>query len=470
MQRRGISFVNLTQCSPFYLCLFNIGAHPFTVLLYCVIGSDNNICIKCSQGISHIDLFYLYQHVNLCFDQTSRPEVPTWIETPDLVQAPAICLFSPNSQTRTFLSRFTMKRSSVQPSVRRAKMSGHISAFSVSRGTEMRISQMCVETQIEGGKETVPIRNNHNSEHRRTQYSSSKHSILRKSPITCVDKKESVPMMREACTPPKFMSQSCCARNCPDIFASTSLEPLVSAESLRELELRQISKDLLLRHDLNFDRNITYRPNTHGARGQQRAVQSVEYWNAIRKELGLLLSNDYTSSSIKPSHNTVSSTQACSSCAPGLPRLSRMFGTVRMLLKSFIHEDEWDAIDARLDVDLLIQQLNNRAFDLVAFSDWLAVLLRRFCSCKRYQSIDVMTSSIKLGVERVEAPLIATGLISMFDIFETIKLVSEPLKLQTSRNWLIAFRRMLQTMKLNISILSCWTAPSLLSRVTFLIG
>ena len=407
--------------------------------------------------------------MNLCSDLTIRPEVPIWIETPDLVQAPAICLLSPNSQTRIFLSRFTMKRASVQPSVRRAKTSGHIPAFSESRGTEMRISQVCVETQIEGGEETVPIRNNHNSEHRRTpQYSSSKHSILRKSPITCVDKNESQPMMRKACTPTKPMPQSCCARNCPDIFASTSLEPLVSEESLRELELRRISKNLLLRHDLNFDRNITCRPNTHGARGQQRAVQSVEYWNAIRKDLDLLLMNGYTSSSIEPSHNTVSSTQACSSCARDLPRLSRMFGAVRMILKSLIHEDEWDAIDARLEVDLLIQQLKNRAFDLVAFSDWLAVLLRRFCSPKRYQSIDAMTSSIRLGVEHVEAPLITIGLKYMFDILEIIKLVSKPFKFQRPRNRLIALHRMLQTMILDPSIPSCWTAQSLLNRVTFL--
>ena len=316
-----------------------------------------------------------------------------------------------------------MKRSSVQHSVRGAKTSGYISAFSELRGTEMRSSRTCVETHIEGGKETVPIRNNHEGEH-----TSAKHSILRKFPVTCTDKNKPLPVMRKACTSTKFVCRSLCARNYPDKFASTSLEPLVSEESLCELELRRISKNLLLRHDLNFDRNITYRPNTHGSRGEQRTVQSLEYWNAIRKELDILLTNEYTNSSIEPSHNTISSTQACSSCAPGLPRLSRMFGAVRMILKSLMHEDEWDAIDARLDIDLLIQQLKNRAFDLVALSDWLAVLLRGFCSPKRYQSIDAMTSSIRLGVGRVEAQFIATGLISMFDILETIKLVSEPFK------------------------------------------
>ena len=397
-----------------------------------------------TSNISHIDLFYLYQRVNLCFDQAIKPEVPIGIETPNLFQAPAICLFFPNSQTRTFLFRFTMKRSSVQSSVRRAKTSGHISEFSEWRGTEMRNPRMCIETQIEGGKETVPIRNNQNSEHRSPpQHSSSKHSILRKSPITCTDRNKSLPVMRKACTSTKFMRRSCFARNSPDIFASASLEPLVSEESLSELELRRVSKDLLLRHDLNFDPNITYRPNTHGLRGQQRTVQSLEYWNAVTKELDISLTNDNTSSSIELSHNTVSSSQACSSCAPGLPRLSRMFGAVRMILKSLMHEDQWDAIDARLDIDLLIEQLKNRTFDLVALSDWLAVLLRRFCSLKRYQSIDVMTSSIRLGVERVDAQLITIGFKYMFDILESIKLVSKPFKFQTPRNRLIALQRML---------------------------
>lgn len=99
-----------------------------------------------------------------------------------------------------------------------------------------------------------------------------------------------------------------------------------------------------------------------------------------------------------------------------------------MILKSLTHEDEWDAIDARIDVDLLVQQLKNRAFDLVSLSDWLAVLLRRCCSTKRYQAIDMMTSSIRLGIERREAQLITTGLTIMFETLESSKLVSEPLK------------------------------------------
>lgn len=320
-----------------------------------------------------------------------------------------------------------MKRS-IQPSVSRAKTTGHTPAFSELRGTEMRNPRICGETQTEAGKETVPIRNNYSSEHRGTPQSSSKCSTLRKFPITCTNKNKFLPTMRKASTSTKFLNRSCCAQRYSDISASTSLEPPVSEASLCELDLRRILKNLLLRHDLNFERDITCRPNTHGPRGEQRTVQSLEYWTAIRKELDILLKNDYNTSSIEPSHNTVSSSQACSSCAPGLPRLSRMFGAVRMILKSLTHEDEWDAIDARIDVDLLVQQLKNRAFDLVSLSDWLAVLLRRCCSTKRYQAIDMMTSSIRLGIERREAQLITTGLTIMFETLESSKLVSEPLK------------------------------------------
>ena len=312
-----------------------------------------------------------------------------------------------------------MKRSSVQPSVSRAKASGHTPAFSELNGTEMRDARLWGERKIEGDKGTV---------HRGTPQESSQCSTLRKFPIRCTNKIESLPTMRNASKPAPFQYRSCCTQNYSEIFAFTSLEPPVSEESLRELELRQLSNNLLLRHDLNFDGDITYRPNTHGLRGRQRTVQSFAYWSAITKELAILLKNDYTSSSIESSHNTVSSIQACSSCASELPRLSRMFGVVRMILKGLMHGDEWNTIDARLDVDLLMQQLKNRAFDLVALSEWLAVLLRRCCSSKRYHSIDMMTSSIRLGIERGEAQLITTGLTCLFEILESSKLVSEPSK------------------------------------------
>ena len=312
-----------------------------------------------------------------------------------------------------------MKKSSVQPSVSRAKTSGYTPAFSELSGTEMRNARIWGERKI-GGKETI---------HRGTPRKlSSQYSSLRKSPNTCTNKNESLSTMRKPAKPIQFQSRSCCAHSYSELSAFTSLEPPVSEESLCELGLRHLSNNLLLRHDLNFDPNITYRPNTHGLRGQQRAVQSFEYWSAITKELDILLTNDNTGSSIEPSHDAVSSTQACSSCAPDLPLLSRMFGAVQMILKSLMHEDEWDAIDARLDVDLLVQQLKNRAFDLVALSDWLAVLLRRCCSSKRYHSIDMMTSSIRLGIECHEVQLITTGLACMFEILESSKLVSEPLK------------------------------------------
>ena len=313
-----------------------------------------------------------------------------------------------------------MKRSSVYPSVSRAKTSRHTPAFSELNGTEMRDARVWGARKIEGCKGTI---------HRGTpQESSSQYSTLRIFPIRCINKIDSLPTMRKASKSAPFRYRPCCTQSYSGIFAFTSLEPPVSEESLCDLEVRRLSNNLLLRHDLNFDRDITYRPNTHGLYGQQRTVQSFEYWSAITKELAILLTNDYTSSSIEASHNIVSSTQACSSCASELPRLSRMFGAVRTILKSLMHEDEWDAIDARLDGDLLVQEVKNRAFDLVALSDWLAVLLRRCCSLKRYHSIDTMTSSIRLGIERGDAQLITTGLTCLFEILESSKLVSEPLK------------------------------------------
>lgn len=101
-----------------------------------------------------------------------------------------------------------------------------------------------------------------------------------------------------------------------------------------------------------------------------------------------------------------------------------MFETVRVILKSLVPEYEWSTIDARLDIDLLVQQLENEACDFIALSEWLGVLLRRYCLPEGSQLIDEMTTNIRSGVHNVDTGQILTGLMQIFTILEVMKLVS----------------------------------------------
>lgn len=230
----------------------------------------------------------------------------------------------------------------------------------------------------------------------------------------------------------QMMNQGCRSSNhsgpqdveppCLVNFLSASLQPPITKASLGELDSEHLFDNLLLRHDLNFDPKIQYRPTTHGLRGEIRMTEALEYWNAMGTELaGWFMDQGkccccWTTLRSPPIDKRPIRTT--------LRRLPNMFGTVREILKSLLPECEWSAIDARLDIDLLIQELENGACDFIALSEWLGVLLRRYCSPEGSQMINEMTTMIRSGVHNVNTGEILTGLMQIFTILEVMKLVS----------------------------------------------
>ncbi len=232
--------------------------------------------------------------------------------------------------------------------------------------------------------------------------------------------KTSASTFRES-SQPDLSSQYQCS------VCSASLDPPITRETLSELDWDRISSNLLLRHDLNFEPNIQYRPNTHGARGIERSLENVHYWDAVTVEVDTFLTRKekmFTSRSQKCLRTPLLSSEPLRSCHSILLRLPRMFGAIRETLKTLVPDREWPAVDSRLDVDLLVQQMENRACDFISLGDCLASLLRRFCSPERDHLFDDMTAKIQLGVRQANAQLIVHGLRRAFSILEIMRLVS----------------------------------------------
>eukprot|EP00835_Amoeboradix_gromovi_P003355 NODE_218_length_14160_cov_0.274874.p2 type:complete len:658 gc:universal NODE_218_length_14160_cov_0.274874:8294-10267(+) len=66
---------------------------------------------------------------------------------------------------------------------------------------------------------------------------------------------------------------------------SKHLLPPISRYSLRELDITEIYSNMQLRHDLVFDVDMTFRPNTDGDKGTIKAMKAAMYWNAIQQEI-----------------------------------------------------------------------------------------------------------------------------------------------------------------------------------------
>ena len=207
-----------------------------------------------------------------------------------------------------------------------------------------------------------------------------------------------------------------------------NIEPPITNLTLGQLDCDQLYSNLLLRHDLNFDPNIQYRPVTDGDLGSLRMLEASEYWNAMSSELARWLmrkdnARARTSKRCRYAMGGRSSGQNKQAPQVQLTRLPRMFDTVRQILKGLLPEEEWPTIDRRFDISLLVQQLENNAANFVELSEWLGFLLQRFCSPARHHMITSMTSTIRDGIHKRDVGRLLSGLMQIFEILETMKLV-----------------------------------------------
>ena len=208
---------------------------------------------------------------------------------------------------------------------------------------------------------------------------------------------------------------------------SVSLDPPVTRAVLREIDIPQLKDDLLLRHHLNFDPTIQLRINMHGQQVEERRKRTREYWHALAVEIGLWLAHCHRTAACpfsRPRCISLPRTKATGFAQGAILRLPRLLGALRDILKHLLPLGQWPVIDARLDVGLLMQQLEHRICDFTALSDWLGNLLKPVCSAKQSDLILTMNSTIRFGVENAEINHIITGLKTMFEVLEGINLVS----------------------------------------------
>ena len=200
------------------------------------------------------------------------------------------------------------------------------------------------------------------------------------------------------------------------------LDPPVTKASLGELDLVRIMNDPKLRHDLNFEREVAFRPNLYGSKGEQKIRHAECYWEALVVELAVYIVRCYRISDYPAvSSGWLLRPTLISSVRWRLPRL---FESIRDIVKTLVPAPEWDAVDQRLDVDLLMQELDHGSCDLTALSEWLGRILLGSCSPLRDPAVTEMVSKIKQGVEGNNARTLVDGLKLLFGVLETMKLVS----------------------------------------------
>ncbi len=101
-----------------------------------------------------------------------------------------------------------------------------------------------------------------------------------------------------------------------------------------------------------------------------------------------------------------------------------MFRVVKEITKTLVPQIEWTIVDARLDIVLLVQELEQGVCDVNGLIEWLGFLLLNSCSPMRDSLVKDMVSTVQEGLNTANARVIVDGLRDLFGILEIMKLVS----------------------------------------------
>ncbi|KAF2100384.1 Tcp11-domain-containing protein [Rhizodiscina lignyota] len=200
-------------------------------------------------------------------------------------------------------------------------------------------------------------------------------------------------------------------------FVNANIDPPVTRSSLSELDIGIIVGNSKLRHDINFDRELHFRPNLDGAKGRMKRKAQSSYWSALVAELELydMIASGVTTS--LGSCNNAGRLRAASK-----RRIPRMFEAARDILKALVPESDQPTIDAHLDVTVIMQEIERGICDLSRISRWLCQILKAHCAPMRDSMIDKMVAYVDRGVAERQASFLVEGLVQLFGVMEAMKL------------------------------------------------
>jgi hypothetical protein len=205
-----------------------------------------------------------------------------------------------------------------------------------------------------------------------------------------------------------------------EAFREASDLPPITKQSLSELDIQHIIANIRLRHDVNFDRDLSFRPNLDGAKGQQKKQATGQYWKALEAELELYAR--LFQGTPPPSRREGSHWAGLTQNAKR--RIPVIFQTIQEVLKSLVPDRDHARVDEHLDVPMLMQEIERGVCDLVRLAEWMAQLLKEHCAPMRDNMVDGMVAITREGVNKHSSFQIVKGLRELLGILETMKLVS----------------------------------------------
>ncbi|TVY15350.1 Protein SOK1 [Lachnellula arida] len=187
---------------------------------------------------------------------------------------------------------------------------------------------------------------------------------------------------------------------------STTLEPPVTKGTLSELDVNKIVHNPKLRHDINFDPDLHFRPNLDGEKGRRKTQKANHFWETMRSQLREYIVN-------REQFEAFEEKEWC---------LPATLKAIRGILETLVPQRDRASVEETFNVDLLMQQFRKGVADLVKLSLWLSQLLKCHCAPMRDDWVDEMVTQLSNGDRTGDLALLVAGMQNLLGVLEAMKL------------------------------------------------
>jgi hypothetical protein len=185
------------------------------------------------------------------------------------------------------------------------------------------------------------------------------------------------------------------------------LEPPVTKVTLSELDVNKIIHNPKLRHDINFDPELHFRPNLDGEKGRRKQDKANQFWTTLRDQLQQFVANPIEFQERYRSQDW---------CLPLLLR------SVKEIIQTLVPARDRVYLDEGLNVDLIMQQFNRGVADLEKLASWLSGVLKSHCAPMRDEWVDEMYNQLTNGNRTNNMEELVQGMRSLLSVLEAMKL------------------------------------------------
>lgn len=229
------------------------------------------------------------------------------------------------------------------------------------------------------------------------------------------------------------------------------VEPPVTRSTLSELDVSKIIHNPKLRHDINFDPELHFRPNLDGEKGRKKQDKANQFWKTLKEELTEFLTD-------RPAFVATHG----ESTGWTLPSLLK---AVKDIIQTLVPQRDRQFLDEGLDVELLMQQFYRGIADLEKLASWLSRVLKSHCAPMRDDWVDSMYSQLSNGNRDANLDELVTGMRSLLSVLEAMKLDVANHQIRCLRPVLIEdtthfeqkfFMRKMQSKKVDVSGAKQW--------------